>query len=154
MTLILAGENVRGDFPSSSGSSPSRFTFTPTVRRVCFSQLSRSVNLTEIAEKTEGYSGSDLRELCRDAALYRVRDYVREEQLRQVTEQLLDWDGEKNTYVRWFQSPALIGPCDTVVKLLFSLLHVCSQFQTCRRRTVAAGHPTGPSLRPGQNGGV
>uniref|UniRef100_A0A3P8WYU6 Outer mitochondrial transmembrane helix translocase n=1 Tax=Cynoglossus semilaevis TaxID=244447 RepID=A0A3P8WYU6_CYNSE len=86
MTLILAGEN-----------------------------LSRSVNLTEIAEKTEGYSGSDLRELCRDAALYRVRDYVREEQLRQVTEQLLDWDGEKNTYVQERLRPV------TQLDLLFGL---------------------------------
>uniref|UniRef100_A0A3P8VTJ8 Outer mitochondrial transmembrane helix translocase n=1 Tax=Cynoglossus semilaevis TaxID=244447 RepID=A0A3P8VTJ8_CYNSE len=98
MTLILAGEN-----------------------------LSRSVNLTEIAEKTEGYSGSDLRELCRDAALYRVRDYVREEQLRQVTEQLLDWDGEKNTYVQERLRPV------TQLDLLFGL----DKMEESKRATVS-----------------
>ncbi|CAN9513542.1 unnamed protein product [Ophioblennius macclurei] len=52
--------------------------------------LSNAINLKEIAEKTEGYSGSDLRELCRDAAMYRVRDYVRKEQMRQIAQQLQD----------------------------------------------------------------
>ncbi|XP_061673699.1 outer mitochondrial transmembrane helix translocase [Syngnathoides biaculeatus] len=50
--------------------------------------LSSTINLKDIAEKTEGYSGSDLRELCRDAAMYRVRDYVRKEQMRQIAHQL------------------------------------------------------------------
>ncbi|CAL9708653.1 unnamed protein product [Knipowitschia caucasica] len=57
--------------------------------------LSNAINLKEIAEKTEGYSGSDLRELCRDAAMYRVRDYVRKEQMRQIAQQLLDDDEEE-----------------------------------------------------------
>lgn len=59
------------------------------------SQLSNAINLKEIAEKTEGYSGSDLRELCRDAAMYRVRDYVRKEQMRQIAQQLGDHDEEE-----------------------------------------------------------
>lgn len=50
--------------------------------------LSNAINLKEIADKTEGYSGSDLKELCRDAAIYRVRDYVRKEQMRNIALQL------------------------------------------------------------------
>ncbi|XP_015235142.1 PREDICTED: ATPase family AAA domain-containing protein 1-A-like [Cyprinodon variegatus] len=57
--------------------------------------LSNAINLKEIAEKTEGYSGSDLRELCRDAAMYRVRDYVRKEQMRQIAQQLQDYEEEE-----------------------------------------------------------
>uniref|UniRef100_A0A3Q4BI71 Outer mitochondrial transmembrane helix translocase n=1 Tax=Mola mola TaxID=94237 RepID=A0A3Q4BI71_MOLML len=57
--------------------------------------LSNAINLREIADKTEGYSGSDLRELCRDAAMYRVRDYVRKEQMRQIAQQLEDYQEEE-----------------------------------------------------------
>ncbi|XP_030647823.1 outer mitochondrial transmembrane helix translocase [Chanos chanos] len=48
--------------------------------------LSNAVNLREIAERSEGFSGSDLRELCRDAAMYRVRDYIRKQQMRQIAQ--------------------------------------------------------------------
>ncbi|XP_054906551.1 outer mitochondrial transmembrane helix translocase [Poeciliopsis prolifica] len=57
--------------------------------------LSNAINLKEIAEKTDGYSGSDLRELCRDAAMYRVRDFVRKEQIRQIAQQLQSCEEEE-----------------------------------------------------------
>ncbi|KAF6733647.1 ATPase family AAA domain-containing protein 1-A [Oryzias melastigma] len=57
--------------------------------------LSNAINLKQIAERTQGYSGSDLRELCRDAALYRVRDYVRKEEMRQIGRLLQDHEEEE-----------------------------------------------------------
>lgn len=38
--------------------------------------LADNVDLSSIAAHTESFSGSDLKELCRNASLYRVRDYV------------------------------------------------------------------------------
>ncbi|XP_061561247.1 outer mitochondrial transmembrane helix translocase isoform X1 [Phycodurus eques] len=38
--------------------------------------VDESVELPEIAKETEGFSGSDLREMCRDGALLCVRDFV------------------------------------------------------------------------------
>lgn len=33
--------------------------------------------MTSLAELSEGYSGSDLREMCRNAAMVPVREYMR-----------------------------------------------------------------------------
>jgi len=41
--------------------------------------ISSDLDVEAIAKCTDGFSGSDLRELCRNAAVYRVRDYVRQE---------------------------------------------------------------------------
>lgn len=41
--------------------------------------VSDDVDMEHISKLTDGFSGSDLRELCRIAALYRVRDYCKEE---------------------------------------------------------------------------
>ncbi|XP_077359662.1 outer mitochondrial transmembrane helix translocase isoform X1 [Festucalex cinctus] len=38
--------------------------------------VDESVDLSELAEETDGFSGSDLREMCRDGALLCVRDFV------------------------------------------------------------------------------
>ncbi|XP_039210200.1 ATPase family AAA domain-containing protein 1-A-like isoform X2 [Crotalus tigris] len=58
---------------------------------------SNAVSLKELAERTRGYSGSDLWELCRDAATYRVRDYVRKQQMRQVARLLHRRGSEEKT---------------------------------------------------------
>lgn len=36
--------------------------------------------IKEISNKAEGLTGSDLKELCRHAAIFRVRDYLQKEQ--------------------------------------------------------------------------
>ncbi|XP_067879221.1 outer mitochondrial transmembrane helix translocase-like isoform X1 [Heterodontus francisci] len=59
--------------------------------------LNSDVRLKEIAEKTEGYSGSDLRELCREAALHRLRDLVRKEQMQRIGRQLQLDDYEESS---------------------------------------------------------
>ncbi|KAL2737381.1 ATPase family AAA domain-containing protein 1-B-like [Vespula maculifrons] len=39
--------------------------------------IADNVDIKKIAKMTEGFSGSDLQELCRNASVYRVRDYLR-----------------------------------------------------------------------------
>jgi len=41
--------------------------------------ISEDVDLNRIAKLTENFSGSDLREVCRNASVYRVRDYMKVE---------------------------------------------------------------------------
>lgn len=40
--------------------------------------LDASFSVDELAHRTEGYSGSDLKELCRNAAMVPVREYLKE----------------------------------------------------------------------------
>jgi SpoVK/Ycf46/Vps4 family AAA+-type ATPase len=40
-------------------------------------QLAPEFPLSSLAELSEGYSGSDLREMCRNAAMVPVREYMR-----------------------------------------------------------------------------
>lgn len=42
----------------------------------CLLKVDRHVDLLEVAQETDGFSGSDLKEMCRDAALLCVREYV------------------------------------------------------------------------------
>ncbi|XP_014602956.1 PREDICTED: ATPase family AAA domain-containing protein 1-B-like [Polistes canadensis] len=39
--------------------------------------IAENVDIKKIAKMSEGFSGSDLQELCRNASIYRVRDYLR-----------------------------------------------------------------------------
>lgn len=39
--------------------------------------IAENVDIAKLAKMTEGFSGSDLQELCRNASVYRVRDYLR-----------------------------------------------------------------------------
>lgn len=38
--------------------------------------IADNVEIATIAKHTEGFSGSDLQELCRNASIYRIRDYL------------------------------------------------------------------------------
>lgn len=40
-------------------------------------QLAQGFQMASLAEITEGHSGSDLREICRNAAMVPVREYMR-----------------------------------------------------------------------------
>ena len=46
-----------------------------------FTQVA-TLNYDELAEKTDGFSGSDLREVCRAAAVTTVHEYLQEESNR------------------------------------------------------------------------
>ena len=39
--------------------------------------VAEDINMNQLAKMTDGFSGSDLQELCRNASVYRVRDYLR-----------------------------------------------------------------------------
>jgi SpoVK/Ycf46/Vps4 family AAA+-type ATPase len=39
--------------------------------------VSDNLDISKLARNTEGFSGSDLREMCRNASVYRIRDYIR-----------------------------------------------------------------------------
>lgn len=59
-------------------------------------QLSPSVNLKELARLTIGFSGSDLRELCRHASMYRMRQFMREKLNtgEEIGKNNIEWDFE------------------------------------------------------------
>ncbi|EDW51774.1 ATPase family AAA domain-containing protein 1-B [Drosophila sechellia] len=59
-------------------------------------QLCPSVNLKELARLTTGFSGSDLRELCRHASLYRMRKFMREKLNtgEKIGKGKIEWDFE------------------------------------------------------------
>ncbi|XP_054267942.1 outer mitochondrial transmembrane helix translocase-like [Macrosteles quadrilineatus] len=49
------------------------------------------VDIQKLARMTDGFSGSDIRELCRNASVYRVRDYMR----TGTGSRTIDGDGEE-----------------------------------------------------------
>ncbi|XP_016981664.1 outer mitochondrial transmembrane helix translocase [Drosophila rhopaloa] len=57
-----------------------------------------SVNLKELARLTPGFSGSDLRELCRHASMYRMRQFMREKLNTDESEFEEDFPGEDQNY--------------------------------------------------------
>ncbi|PZC81065.1 outer mitochondrial transmembrane helix translocase isoform X2 [Helicoverpa armigera] len=46
--------------------------------------VAEDIDYKRLASSTEGFSGSDLHELCRQAAVYRVRDLARDEMVREM----------------------------------------------------------------------
>lgn len=47
------------------------------LKLILQSEPTENVDIGRLASDTDGFSGSDLRELCRHASTYRVRDYAR-----------------------------------------------------------------------------
>lgn len=52
--------------------------------------IAENIEISTLAKHTEGFSGSDLQELCRNASIYRIRDYlcsqyVSEKSIRDIT---------------------------------------------------------------------
>lgn len=71
-------------------------------------KVDRHVDLLEVAQETDGFSGSDLKEMCRDAALLCVREYV-----NSASEERYDLSDLSN-------------PCRA-----FRLVHVSLQYPPC-----------------------
>ena len=63
--------------------------------------LSPEFDMSKLADRTEGMSGSDLKELCRNAAMVPVREFLREaggrtevlERSREPVRLTSDWEG-------------------------------------------------------------
>lgn len=77
--------------------------------------LEKTFSLDEVVRRSEGYSGSDLKELCRNAAMIPVREYLRsgkglerveKERLKRFNENSIG-GGEKN--IEKFEKGKLIG---------------------------------------------
>lgn len=76
LKLILENENVSSP-PTLMTNLLAGGSIHHVLMTICLSlQVDRSVDLFNVAMETDGFSGSDLREMCRDAALLCVRDYV------------------------------------------------------------------------------
>ena len=42
--------------------------------------IAEDVDIAQLAKLSDGFSGSDLQEVCRNASIYRVRDYIKNSQ--------------------------------------------------------------------------
>lgn len=57
--------------------------------------IAEDLDPLKLAKMTDGFSGSDLQELCRNASVYRVRDYLRNHALETNTTQGTNTDDEE-----------------------------------------------------------
>ncbi|XP_034027441.1 ATPase family AAA domain-containing protein 1-A-like [Thalassophryne amazonica] len=77
--------------------------------------VSSSINLKEIADQAEGFSGSNLKEICRNAVIYRVRKHIKRKQMRQSSEQQNNGQGDGSAVEEQHVQPV------TQVDLLYGL---------------------------------
>ncbi|EDW77459.1 uncharacterized protein Dwil_GK18304 [Drosophila willistoni] len=88
-------------------------------------QLDSAVNLRQLARGTVGFSGSDLKELCRHASMYRMREFMRERVSKDNQP-----DNEENLDDA---SDQLVISMDDLVKSLSSMkaskIRICNVFE-------------------------
>ncbi|XP_047032397.1 outer mitochondrial transmembrane helix translocase isoform X1 [Helicoverpa zea] len=59
--------------------------------------VAEDIDYKRLASSTEGFSGSDLHELCRQAAVYRVRDLARDEMVREMNNEIKPKTGKSGS---------------------------------------------------------
>ncbi|XP_066584571.1 outer mitochondrial transmembrane helix translocase isoform X2 [Prorops nasuta] len=57
---------------------PNKAQRTQVLSLILENEPIANVDIEKLASQTQGFSGSDLQELCRNAAVYRIRDYLKD----------------------------------------------------------------------------